>query len=70
MNLGFKVHPPLLGRGPRRPKVQRISGCMEKNATKKKVRCKRCGELGHFAKSCKDAEVDEEGERGASRNKR
>ena len=70
VNLGFKVHPPLLGRGPRRPKVQRISGCMEKNATKKKVRCKRCGEHGHFAKTYKDPEVGEDGERGPCMNKR
>ena len=55
VNLGYKVYPPLLGRGPGRPKVQRIRGCLEKRATKKKVKCKRCGALGHFAKTCKDA---------------
>ena len=60
MNLGFKVHPPLLGRGPGKPKVQRIRGYMEQSATKKKVRCRRCGVLGHFAKTCKDAEVGED----------
>jgi hypothetical protein len=70
VKLGFKVHPPLLGRGPGRPKVQRIRGSMEKNATKKKVRYKRCGEFGHFAKTCKDPEVGEDGERGPCRNKR
>ena len=43
---------------------------MEKNATKKKVRCKRCGEHGHFAKTCKDPKVGEDGERGPCMNKR
>jgi len=55
------VHQPLLGRGPGRPKVQRIRGCMEKRATKKKVRCKRCGRLGHFQKSCKEPEEAKKG---------
>ena len=68
VDLGFKVHQPLLGRGPGRPKVQRIRGCMEKRATKKKVRCKRCGGLGHFQKSCKEPEVGQDGERGPCRN--
>ena len=70
MNLGFKVHPPLLDRGPGRPKVQRIRGCLEKRATKKKVKCSRCHALGHFAKTCKDAKVGADGERGINRNKR
>jgi len=48
--------------------VQRIRGCMEKRATKKKVRCKRCGGLGHFQKSCKEPEVGQDGERGPCRN--
>ena len=70
VNLGFKVHPPLLGREPGRPKGQRIRSCLEKRATKKKVRCRRCGALGHFSKTCKEAEVGEDGEKGISRNKR
>ena len=70
VNLGFKVHPPLLDRGPGRPKVQRIRGCLEKRATKKKVKCSRCHALGHFAKTCKDAKVGADGERGINRNKR
>jgi len=39
--LGFKVFPPLLGRRPGRPKVVRIRGCLKKNSTKKKVKCRR-----------------------------
>jgi hypothetical protein len=41
VNLGYKVWPPLLGRAPGRPKVQRIRDSIEKNQTKKKVRCTR-----------------------------
>jgi hypothetical protein len=41
VDLGYKVHPPLLGRAPGRPKVQRIRDSIEKNQTKKKVRCTR-----------------------------
>jgi hypothetical protein len=69
VDLGFTVHAPLLGRGPGRPKVQRVRGCMEKNATKKQVRCKRCKGFGHFEKTCKEPEVDKDGETGPCRNK-
>ncbi|WVZ68424.1 hypothetical protein U9M48_017362 [Paspalum notatum var. saurae] len=36
VDLGFKVLPPLLKRAAGRPKVQRIRGCLEKNASKKR----------------------------------
>ena len=42
---------------------------MEKRATKKKVKCKRCGDFGHFAKTCKLAKIGEDGERAPPRNK-
>ena len=70
VNLGFKVYPPLLGRAPGRPKVQRQRGCLEKNANKKKVRCKRCGGFGHFAKTCKLDMVGEDGETATKKGKR
>jgi len=71
VDLGFTIFPPLLGRPPGRPRVQRIRGCLEGKANKKKVKCKRCGDFGHFAKTCKFAEVDSDGEIGGrSQNKR
>ena len=53
VELGFKVFPPLLGRGAGKPKVQRQRGCLEKMASKKKVKCRRCGDFGHFSKLAK-----------------
>lgn len=69
VDLGFKVYPPLLGRRPGRPKVVRIRGCLEKNSSKKKVRCHRCGNFGHFAKTCKEPELGQDGATAAT-NKR
>jgi hypothetical protein len=43
-----------------RPKKPRIRGCLEKNPTKKKVRCSRCKGFGHFSKTCKLAEPTED----------
>ena len=36
---------------------------------KKKVKCKKCGDFGHFAKTCKLAEIGEDCERAPPRNK-
>lgn len=66
VELGFEIHPPLLGRGAGRPKVVRQRGCLEKKATKKKVKCKRCGGFGHFPKTCKPAKMGEDGQRAPS----
>lgn len=68
-DLGFKMHPPLLQREARRPRMQRIRGFMEKRAAEKKVRSNRCRYFGPSAKTCKMAEVAEDGERAAPRNK-
>ena len=70
VDLGFKVYPSLLGRGAGRPRVVRIRGSLEKRATQKKVRCKRCGGFGHFAKTCKFPELGEDGEIGQGSSKR
>ena len=62
VDLGFKVHPPLLGRLTGQPNVQRVRSYLENNPNKKKVRCKRCGGFGHFEKTCKLDMVEEDGE--------
>jgi hypothetical protein len=54
--------PPLLGRALGRPNVQRKMSCIEKNANKKKVRCKWCGNFEHFTKTCTLDMVGEDGE--------
>jgi hypothetical protein len=69
VDLRYKVYPPLLGRGAGRPKVQRIRGCLEQKANKKKVKCRRCKGFGHFAKTCKLAEIGEDGEMCPPRSK-
>ena len=69
VDLGFKVYPPLLGRAPGRPKVQRTRGCLEKNANKKKVKCSRCQGFGHFAKTCKLGMVGEDRETAPSKKR-
>jgi PHP family Zn ribbon phosphoesterase len=78
VDLGFKVWPPLLKRAAGRPMVQRIRGCFEVNATKRRVKCRRCGGFGHFTKSCKDRmeelndpeEQDDQQDEAATPNKR
>jgi hypothetical protein len=52
VDLGYKVLPPLLGRALVRPKVQRIRGSIEKNKTKKKVRCNRLADTFTYILSC------------------
>ena len=61
VELDFKVLPPVQKRAAGRPRVQRIRDSFEKNASQKKVRCKRCKEYVHFAKTCKLVEAGEEG---------
>jgi len=41
-------------------KARLLSGCLKKNPNKKKVRCKRCKGYGHFEKTCKLAEPEED----------
>ena len=48
----------------------RIRGCLEKNSTKKKVKCRRCGDFGHFAKTCKEPEMGSDGQPDVALNKR
>jgi hypothetical protein len=51
---------------------QRFKGievAWRKNASKKVVKRKRCVDFGHFEKTCKQAEIGEDGERTPPRNK-
>ncbi|KAG2588959.1 hypothetical protein PVAP13_5NG357400 [Panicum virgatum] len=41
-------------------KARLLSGCLEKNPNKKKVRCKRCKGHGHFEKTYKLVEPKED----------
>lgn len=61
VDLGFKLYPPLLGRSVGRPRKVRIRGCLEKNATKNKVRCRKCKEFVHFSKTYQMPVVGEDG---------
>ncbi|XP_038981150.1 uncharacterized protein LOC120110401 [Phoenix dactylifera] len=59
VDIGHKVLPPKLSlRPPGRPKKKRIRGTDE-NTSKKMHKCKRCGDLGHHAKTCKNSVVEE-----------
>jgi len=53
VDLGFKVLPPLTKRTRGRQRKNRLKGCLEKGKGKWKVKCKRCGELGHRQTSSK-----------------
>lgn len=55
VDLGYKVFPPKQKRGAGRPRVQRIRGVLEPG--RRTVKCRRCGDFGHFEKTCKLAEA-------------
>lgn len=53
--LDFKLLPPLNKRASGRPKKNRIQGALEKSkssTSKKQVKCRRCGEIGHRSDGC------------------
>ena len=49
VDLGFKLHSPVLARPPGRPRKNRIR-VGEEGRVKKQRKCKRCGILGHIAR--------------------
>ena len=54
IDIGYRVLPPILNlRSPKISKKKRIRS-IYKNTSKKMLRCKCCGELGHHAKNCKN----------------
>ena len=59
----------IVGKICRKAKESEDQGLPRKNATKKKVRCSRCKEFGHFAKTCQMPVVGEDGETEHQRGK-
>jgi uncharacterized C2H2 Zn-finger protein len=57
VDLGFKLWPPVLKRAAGRPRTRRIKAADE-GGTRKKKKCKRCGQLGHMQKTCNETVYD------------
>ena len=57
VQLEFKLWPPVLKRAAGRPRSRRIKSVAEGGSRKRK-RCKRCGQLGHMQKTCNETVYD------------
>jgi len=57
VQLEFKLWPPVLKRAAGRPRSRRIKSVAE-GGSKKRKRCKRCGQLGHMQKTCNETVYD------------
>jgi hypothetical protein len=51
---GFTVCPPKMKRPAGRPRNERIMSCLELGTRKQK--CKRCNQIGHQQRTCKESE--------------
>jgi hypothetical protein len=59
VDMGFKLWPPVLKRAAGRPRSRRIKGAEEGGkATRKQMKCKRCGQFGHMMKTCNETVYD------------
>ncbi|GKB71848.1 transposase, MuDR [Tanacetum coccineum] len=69
LETGEKIYPPIIKRPAGRPRKNRIVPADE---TKKRHRCKQCGQLGHRQKSCKNppAQSSELGETSSTKRSR
>lgn len=54
VDLGFKLWPPILKRAAGRPRKRRFKGCEEGGYSKRRSKCKRCGQFGHMMKTCNE----------------
>jgi len=57
VQLEFKLWPPVLKRAAGRPRSRRIK-LVAKGGSRKRKRCKRCGQLGHMQKTCNETVYD------------
>ncbi|KAG2593180.1 hypothetical protein PVAP13_5NG110303 [Panicum virgatum] len=57
VQLEFKLWPPVLKRAAGRPRSRRIKSVAEGGSRKRK-KCKRCGQLGHMQKTCNETVYD------------
>jgi hypothetical protein len=57
VDLGFKLWPPALNRAAGRPRSRRIRAA-EEGGSKKRKKCKRCGQFGHIQKTCNETVYD------------
>ena len=51
VDVGFKLHPPMLKKATGRPRTQRIKSAFE-SISKRRHKCKECKEFGHMMKTC------------------
>jgi hypothetical protein len=58
VNMGFKLMPPILKRGPGRPRTRRFKGVEEGGSTKRRAKCLRCQGFGHLQKTCNEPVPD------------